>query len=34
MEELDFDNGTEELHCECSTSSYCYKPVGHVVQET
>ena len=31
MEELDFDSGTEDLHCECSTSSYCYKPVGHVV---
>ena len=31
VEELDFDNGTEDMHCDCNTSSYCYEPAGHVV---
>ena len=31
MEELDFDNGIEDMHCDCNTSSYCYEPAGHVV---
>ena len=31
VEELDFDMGTEDLQCDCSTCYYCYEPVGHVV---
>ena len=31
MEELDFEVGTEDMHCECSSSKYCYEPAGHVV---
>jgi hypothetical protein len=31
VEELDFDRGTEGMQCECSTSSYCYEPAGHVI---
>ena len=31
MEELDFDKGTEDLHCDFDTSSFCYEPAGHVV---
>ena len=31
VEELDFDSGTEDMHCDCTTSSYCYEPAGHVV---
>ncbi len=30
MEELDFEVGTEDMHCECSSSKYCYEPAGHV----
>ena len=30
VEELDFEFGTEGMHCDCSTSKYCYEPVGHV----
>ena len=33
VEELDFDRGIEDMRCECSTSSYCYEPAGHVVTE-
>ena len=29
--ELDFDKGTENMHCTCNRSSYCYEPAGHVV---
>ena len=25
---LNFNKGTEDMHCECS-SSYCYEPTGH-----
>ena len=31
VEELDFDIGTEDMHCDCSTCEYCYEPAGHVV---
>ena len=31
VEELDFDIGTEDMHCNCSTCDYCYEPAGHVV---
>ena len=31
MQELDFDVGTEGMHCDCSTCRYCYEPAGHVV---
>ena len=31
VEELDFDIGTEDMHCNCSTCEYCYEPAGHVV---
>ena len=29
-EELDFDLGTEDMHCECSTCKCCYEPAGCV----
>ena len=28
---LDVDVGTRDMCCDCSTSKYCYGPVGHVV---
>ena len=31
VEELDVDRGTEGMSCDCSSSSYCYVPAGHVV---
>ena len=31
MEELDFDGGTGDMHCDCSVCMYCYEPAGHVV---
>ena len=31
VEELDVDRGTEGMCCDCSNSSYCYAPAGHVV---
>ena len=31
VEELDFDGGTGDMHCDCSTCKYCYEPAGHVV---
>ena len=31
VEELDFDVGTEDMCCDCSTCAYCYEPAGHVV---
>ena len=31
VEELDVDVGTRNMCCDCSTSKYCYAPVGHVV---
>ena len=31
VEELDFEVGTAGMHCDCSTSKYCYEPAGHVV---
>ena len=31
MEELDFEVGTEDMQCDCSTCKYCYEPAGHVV---
>ena len=31
VEELDVNRGTEGMCCDCSTSSYCYEPAGHVV---
>ena len=31
VEELDFDIGTGDMYCECSTNKYCYEPAGHVV---
>ena len=31
VEELDLDNGSEDMHCDCNTSSYCHEPAGHVV---
>ena len=31
VEELDVDRGTEGMSCNCSSSSYCYVPAGHVV---
>ena len=31
VEELDVDRGTEGISCDCSSSSYCYVPAGHVV---
>ena len=32
-EELDFDIGTGDMYCECSTNKYmyCYEPAGHVL---
>ena len=30
VEELDFDVGTGDMYCECSTNNYCYEPAGHV----
>ena len=34
VEELDFDVGTEDMHCDCSTCEYCYEPVGHFILDT
>ena len=31
MEGLDFDVGTGDMCCDCSTSDFCYEPVGHIV---
>ena len=31
VEDLDVDIGTRDMCCNCSTSKYCYSPVGHVV---
>ena len=31
VQELDFNVGTEDMHCDCSTCRYCYEPAGHVV---
>ena len=31
MEGLDFDVGTGDMCCDCSTSEFCYEPVGHIV---
>ena len=31
VEELDVNRGIEGMCCDCSTSSYCYEPAGHVV---
>ena len=31
VEELDFNIGTENMLCDCSTSTYSYEPVGHVI---
>ena len=31
VEELDFNSGTEDMHCDSNTSRYCYEPAGHVV---
>ena len=31
VEKLDFDSGTEDMQCDCSTCKYCYEPAGHVV---
>ena len=31
VEELDLTRGTEGMCCDCSNSSYCYEPVGHVM---
>ena len=31
IEGLDFDIGTRDMSCNCSTSKYCYEPVGHVI---
>jgi hypothetical protein len=31
VEELDLDEGTENVCCDCSNSKYCYEPAGHVV---
>ena len=28
---LDFNSGTEDMQCDCSTCKYCYEPAGHVV---
>ena len=31
VEEPDVNRGTEGMCCDCSTSTYCYEPAGHVV---
>ena len=31
VEELDMDNGTDDIECSCSSSSYRYEPCGHIV---
>ena len=31
VEELDVNRSTEGMCCDCSTSTYCYEPAGHVV---
>ena len=31
VEELDLDEGIENVCCDCSDSKYCYEPAGHVV---
>ena len=31
VEELDMDNGTDDIKCSCSSSSYRYEPCGHIV---
>ena len=31
VEKLDFDSGTEDMQCDCSTCKYCYELAGHVV---
>ena len=31
VEELDLTRGTEGMCCDCSNSSYCYEPAGHVM---
>ena len=31
VEELDMDNGTDDIKCNCSSSSYRYEPCGHIV---
>ena len=33
MEGLDFDVGTGDMCCDCSTSAFCYELVGHIVTE-
>ena len=30
VEELDFEVGTEDMQCDCSTCKYCYEPAGNV----
>ena len=31
VQNLNMDVGTEDMHCTCSDSSYCYEPAGHVI---
>ena len=31
VEELDVDRGMEGMSCDCSSSSHCYVPAGHVI---
>ena len=31
VEELDMDNGPDDIKCSCSSSSYRYEPCGHIV---
>ena len=31
VEELDMDNGTDDIKCSCSSSSYRYEPCGYIV---
>ena len=34
MEQMNMDDGTTHLECNCNSSNYKYEPCGHIVKST